>query len=257
MVTGDDLVAGWRRVGIRAGMAVIVHASLSSLGHVTGGAATVVDSLRTALGPAGTLVAPTFTEQVRDPDPTGAPDEALLTRRAAAPAFHPDLPCTTGAVPEAVRALPDSVRSTHPKVSVAAVGAHAAHLVAGHPLNFALGPGTPFARLHDLGGHILLLGVGHDRNTFLHHAETRSPHRRLRIRRFPLDVDGERVWVETTDVANDNGTHFPTVGRAFERHAGIEETLVGAARCRLLPIRPLVAYATGRLTELLAPGGPT
>ncbi|GIG56384.1 AAC(3) family N-acetyltransferase [Longispora fulva] len=253
-LTVSDLVEGWRAVGIRAGMALIVHSSLSSLGHVTGGAGTVVASLRAALGPAGTLVTPAFTEQVRDPagDHPGASGDMVVALRARVPVFHPALPTTMGAIPEAVRTLPDSLRSTHPKVSVAAIGAHAADIVSRHPLNFALGPGTPFGRLHDLDGHILLLGVGHDRDTFLHHAETLAPNRRLRVRRFPLVVDGERVWVETTDVANDNGTHFPTVGAAFERQWGIREVMVGAAPCRLLPIRPLVAFATRALTGLLA-----
>ncbi|MFE0102435.1 aminoglycoside N(3)-acetyltransferase [Streptomyces sp. NPDC059009] len=255
VLTRGDLVEGWRRAGVTEGMDLIVHSSLSSLGRVEGGAATVVDSLRTALGPTGTLVTPAFTWQVADPDPghVGVPDAGVRERRAAVPLFHPDLETTSmGAVPELVRALPESLRSSHPQASVAAVGARAAEIVARQTLGFAIGRTSPFGALHDLDGHILLVGVGHDRNTFLHYAETLTPRPRLKVRRFPLSVHGERVWTETLDVGNDNGRHFPAVGRAFEEWAGTEEVMVGAAACRLLPVRPLVEFAVRRLTQLLA-----
>ncbi|WP_345495251.1 AAC(3) family N-acetyltransferase [Nocardia callitridis] len=247
-------MARWHTIGLRAGMSVIVHSSLSRIGRVEGAAATVIASLRTVLGPTGTLVAPTFTWQVTDPAPSrvGIPDVEVMRRRAAVPTYHPDLPSTgMGAVAESLRCLPGSMRSAHPQASVAAIGARAADIVRRQTLGFAVGPTSPFGRLHDLGGHILLLGVGHDRNTFLHYAETLTPNPRLRIRRFPREFDGERVWVETLDVGNDNGRHFPTVGREFEERAGIEEVMIGDAPCRLIPAQPLVDFATRRLTELL------
>ncbi|WP_328297015.1 AAC(3) family N-acetyltransferase [Streptomyces sp. NBC_00435] len=259
MLRTGELVAGWREAGVAEGMALMVHASLSSLGRVDGGAATVVASLREAVGPTGTVAVPAFTWEVADPDPehVGAPDAGVTARREAVPLFHPGLPVTPalGAVPEALRALPDSVRSGHPQASVAAVGARAAEVTAGQTLGLALGRSSPFGRLDDLGGHILLIGVGHNRNSFLHYVESLVPRPRLRVRRFPMEVDGERVWIETPDVGNDNDTHFPTVGADFERHAGIVEVTVGAAVCRLLPVAALVDFAVPRLQELLDADG--
>ncbi|MCX5409097.1 AAC(3) family N-acetyltransferase [Streptomyces sp. NBC_00335] len=250
-----ELVAGWRAAGVGEGMALMVHASLSALGRVDGGAATVVASLREAVGPAGTVAVPAFTWEVADPDPehVGVPDAAVAARRAAVPLFHPGLPVTRalGAVPEALRSLPDSLRSRHPQASVAAVGARAAEVTATQSLGFALGRTSPFGRLHDLGAHILLIGVGHNRNSFLHYVESLAPRPRLRVRRFPMEVAGERVWVETPDVGNDNDTHFPVVGPDFERHAGIRPSRVGGAECRLLPVPALVDFAVPRLQELL------
>lgn len=252
-LTTAELVEGWCRAGVREGMVLIVHSSLSSLGRVEGGAASVIESLRTAVGSTGTLVMPAFTEQVADPEPghSGVPDAAASARRAVVPVFHPETPSTMGAVPEALRTLPDSLRSGHPQVSVCAVGAQADAVVSRQTLGFAVGRASPFGRLHDLDGHILLIGVGHNRNTFLHHAETLTPRPRLKVRRFPMEIDGERVWVETPDVGNDNDTHFPTVGREFEQQAGIREVMVGDAPCRLFPVRSLVSFAVPRLTELL------
>ncbi|NRQ33132.1 AAC(3) family N-acetyltransferase [Nonomuraea sp. NN258] len=253
-LTAADLARGWREAGVHDGMTIVVHSSLSSLGRVEGGAATVVESLLAAVGPAGNVVVPTFTPQVTDPEPehSGVPDTALRARRDAVPAFHPELPSPMGAVPEALRSRPDSVRGGHPQVSLAAVGPLAADIVRRQTLGFAVGRVSPFGRLHELGAHILLIGVGHNRNTFLHYAETLTPHPRLKLRRFPMEVDGERVWAEALDVGDDNSTHFPTVGGDFEAHAGIKEVMVGAAACRLLPVRELVPFAVRRLTELLA-----
>ncbi|MFJ8472271.1 aminoglycoside N(3)-acetyltransferase [Kitasatospora sp. NPDC094011] len=258
-LTTADLVDGWHRVGVRPGMALIVHSSLSALGRVEGGAAAVVASLREAVGPGGTVAVPAFTgSTVCDPAPyhAGLPSPKIAELRAAVPLFHADLPSPMGAVAETLRALPESLRSTHPQASVAAVGAHAREVTARRSLGWAVGRESPFGALHDLGGYVLLVGVGHNRNTFLHYAETFAPNRRLKLRRFPMELQGERVWIEAPDVGNDNDTHFPVVGREFEERAGIREVLVGTAPCRLVPVRELIPFAVRRLTELLAADGP-
>jgi aminoglycoside 3-N-acetyltransferase len=234
-------------------MHVIVHASLSSLGRVRGGASTVVESLLAAVGGSGTLVAPAFTPQVRDPFPDhrGAPDPGVQAHRDAVPVFTAELASPMGAIAEAVRTWPGALRSRHPQASVTAVGSRAAEIVSAQPLHFAVGPGSPFDRLHELGGHILPIGVGHNRNSCLHYAESRTARPRLKLRRFPMLVGDERIWCETTDVGDDNDTHFPVVGREYEHHADIEAVTVGAARTVLLPVRPFVTYARRRLTELV------
>lgn len=59
-VTRESLVAGLRCVGLRAGDNVVVHSSLSRLGHVEGGADAVIDALEEVVTADGTLVMPTF-----------------------------------------------------------------------------------------------------------------------------------------------------------------------------------------------------
>ncbi|MEV0074631.1 AAC(3) family N-acetyltransferase [Amycolatopsis sp. NPDC050768] len=234
-------------------MDMIVHSSLSSLGPVDGGAATVVNSLLRAVGATGTVVVPTFTPNVadRDPEHVGVPDEGVRERRDAVPTFHCTMPSSMGAVAEALRSLPGTVRSSHPQASVAAIGARAGQIVAGQPLGFALGRDSPLERLYDLRGAILLIGVGHNRNSFLHHAEALTPRPRLTLRRFPMITHRQRIWCETVDVADDKDTYFPLVGRDFERRFGIREAIVGRAGCRLFHARPFVDFAVQRLSEFL------
>lgn len=110
---------------------------------------------------------------------------------------------------------------------------------------------SPFDALYELGGFILLVGVGHNRNSFLHYAESLVAEPRLKQRRFPVLVRGERAWVETLDVGDDGDTHFPVVGREYEEHADITSTPVGHARALLLPVQDFVSFASPRLAELL------
>lgn len=113
----------------------------------------MVESLQAAVGERGTVVVPTFTRQVADPDPlcSGIPDPDVRARRDAVACFQPDMMSSMGAIPEALRNLPASMRSPHPQASVTAVGAQAASIVAEQPFAFALGRSSPFGRIYDLG----------------------------------------------------------------------------------------------------------
>ncbi|MFE6969200.1 aminoglycoside N(3)-acetyltransferase [Isoptericola sp. NPDC057653] len=252
----DEILDGWRALGVRAGDVLLVHASLSAFGPVAGGAATVVDSLCEAVGVSGTLVMPAFTPQIADPDPTvpGPPTPDVRARRDAVPLFTPATPSRMGAVAEELRAREGTLRSSHPQVSVVAHGPAASRVVARQSLAYGVGESSPFGAVRALGGRVLLIGVGHNRNTFLHHAEGRTPHHRRKLRRFPTLVAGERAWVETPDVADDLDTLFPVVGAEFEARGTTATLTVGGAVCRLFDADELVRFATGRFDELLRPG---
>ena len=64
-VLPEDLTEGFRRLGLREGDSVILHACLESFGVVDGGAAMVLHRLLGALGKKGTLLMPTFTSIAR------------------------------------------------------------------------------------------------------------------------------------------------------------------------------------------------
>ncbi|WP_051742104.1 aminoglycoside N(3)-acetyltransferase [Streptomyces xylophagus] len=258
VVTGKDLRAGFEELGLPSAAVVIAHASLSAFGHVDGGAATVLGALRDHLGPEGTVVVPAFTgDAVRDPHPGAGPDAGadVDADRAAVPLFHDGLPTLMGALPTALLADPDRLRSAHPQASVAAVGAQAREITERQPFAYAVGRDSPFDRLHALGAYILLLGVGHDRNSFLHYAESLIPNHRRKLRRFPYVVAGERVWVEVPDVGDDNGRHFPGVGAEAEREGLLRIGRIGAADCRLMASVPFTEFAHRRLQERLTREG--
>jgi len=151
-ITKDRIVADLQTLGLKAGDIVIVHSSLASLGSVEGGAQTVIRALLDVLGEAGTLMMPTF---------------------AGPPPF--DVKNTVsklGAITETFRTWPGAVRGFHPSHSVSVLGPKAQDLIRDHLASpSACGKNTPFGRLIDLGGKILLLGVDNDRNTTMHTLE--------------------------------------------------------------------------------------
>ena len=152
-VTRTDIAADLRGMGLEAGAEVMVHSSLSSLGHVEGGAATVVEAFLDVLGSAGTLMVPTFTHSGTEYfDPLVSPSK-------------------NGAITEAVRARPEAVRSLHPTHAVTAIGPDAGELVEEDLEHGALGRGCALDKLARRGGSVFLLGVDHIVNSTIHIGE--------------------------------------------------------------------------------------
>ncbi len=150
-VTRARIAGDLRALGVRPGGVLLVHSSISALGWVCGGAQAVVEALRDALGPGGTLVVPTHTGG--NSDPAGwahppVPEAWWPVIRAEMPAYDPALTPARGlgAVVELVRTQPGALRSAHPQVSFAALGPQAETITAGHALDSGFGERSPLAR---------------------------------------------------------------------------------------------------------------
>ena len=143
-----------RRLGVSRGGVLLVHTSFRAVRPVERGPLGLIEALREALGPEGTLVMPSW---------SGLDDEpfdALTTPSAD------DL----GIVAQTFWRLPGVRRSDHFH-AFAALGPHAAAITADPlPLPPHI-PASPVGRVHDLDGQVLLLGVGHSEDTTLHLAE--------------------------------------------------------------------------------------
>lgn len=242
-------------LGLLPGMTVMVHSSLSKVGWTVGGPVTIIRALLGVLGTAGTVVMPAESPDVSDPvswNDDRVKVEWHDTIRAHLPVFDPlTTPTTMGAIPEAFRTFPGTLRSNHPIVSVCANGRLAEKITEHHALDFCEGKGTPFEKLYTLDAHTLLLGVGFNRCSSLHYAESLVPARRTTISRFPIIQNGERVWVERPDMAFDNGVHFPVVGDKFTANGRIRAGRVGDADATLFSTRDLVDFAESYFLRVL------
>ena len=236
--TAASLAADVVQLGLTAGMTVMVHSSLGQVGWTEGGPITVIEALLDVLGPRGTLVMPAESPQLADP--------------ANPHVFDPQTtPTTMGAIPEAFRSYPGTRRSNHPLVSVCANGQRAHEITAQHALEFCEGRGTPFEKLYELDAWTLLLGVGFNRCTSLHYAESLVPNRRTMISRFPMIENGVRVWVEKLSMGTDNGTHFPIVGQRFVERGQVRSGKSAAPMRCCSPTRALVDFAERYFREVL------
>ncbi len=248
--TVESMLSDLRILGVQPGATVLVHSSLTSIGWVSGGAVAVIRALAAAVGENGTLVMPTHSTDLTEPAKWSAPpvpESWWETIRTTAPAYDPDLTPTRGMgkIPECFRKMKDALRSSHPHSSFCAYGAEAERVTDNHELAFGLGEGSPLARIYDMGGYVLLLGVGHGNNTSLHLSEHRAQLREKKIihEGAPVLVSGMRKWVTFEDLEADD-SDFPQIGSDYNKTAGdeVRSGKVGLADCQLMPQRGLVDF---------------
>ncbi|NPV46674.1 MAG: TIM barrel protein [Armatimonadetes bacterium] len=230
-LTKDQIVQGLKNLGVRPGMVVMAHSSLSAFGEVAGGANTVIEALLEAVGPQGTLLMPAM---------------------GSAPVFDvQETPSTVGTITDVFWRRADVTRSIHPTHSAAAKGPLADELLAGHVQQpTAIGPDSPWGRVaaHP-DGYILFLGCDQDRNTLLHTAEDMVNAAYLNtIQRDYLDAEGKRRTVVLE--------RFPGPHRDFIRHdrrfleaGAMTVGKIGNAVCRLMKASEILRLAVEALKE--------
>jgi aminoglycoside 3-N-acetyltransferase len=245
----EDLLA----LGVQPGMIVLVHSSMSKIGFVPGGPVTVIQALMELLTERGTLVMPTHTGGYSDPAPWRNPPVPVAWHqiiRDEMPAYDPQITPTRmmGAIPELFRTWPGVYRSSHPHDSFAAWGQHALTIIENHALALGMGEESPLARLYDIDGYVLLLGVGYGNNTSFHLSEVRANIRQLFRQGAPMWLNGRRVWQWFDDLDYDSDC-FPQIGIEFEQVHPVRIGKVGLADCRLFHQKTAVDFATDWLSR--------
>lgn len=261
LVPRSLLVRKLGQLGLVPGNVVMVHCRMSALGRVVGGAETVVRALLDVLGPGGTLAAYTGWQDAPPDDLDELDGEARRAYLEEQPAYDPRFALSSrdhGRVPEALRTWPGACHSGHPEAGVAAVGARAETLAGQHPYDDAYGRDTPYARLVESGGRVLVLGAPLDTVTLVHHAEAMAevPGKRRVSYGAPVIAGGERVWRTFHDIDTSEGA-LP-YGRVIGQRDYVEYLAsaalaagagrsgrVGEARAFLFDARGLVEHAVG------------
>lgn len=255
-------------LGVREGSILFVQASLRTVQPAAGGAVLMAQALLDVLGPEGTLVVPTHTSLNSLSSRAHKAVVKNMTREekaayvASLPPFDPftTLSEGMGALAEHVRNMSDSVRSTHPHTSFAAVGPRAMELMKVHDLNCHLGLNSPLGKLYEEDADNLLLGLEyHTGCTMMHLAEYMlakereaqggHAYRRPYWARIAA-ADTPDKWVPFEDLDLDDG-HFKQVGEEFEalgrERPGLSRGMVGAADSRLVSSKLIVDFTTSWL----------
>ena len=157
MYTKQELKNMIKEMGIESTDTLFIHSSMKAIGEVVGGADTVLDSFMEYLEN-GLLILPTHTwanmsesHNVYDPKKE---------------------PSCVGVLTNLFMKREGVVRSLHPTHSVAAYGKDNIEYIKGEEeITTPCGIGGCYDRLRERNAKILLLGVNHSRNTFIHCVE--------------------------------------------------------------------------------------
>lgn len=226
-----EIVGQLTSLGVRRGGVLLVHASFRAARPVEGGPAGLVAALRDAIGPDGTLVMPSWSDEDDEPfDPATTPSGPSL-----------------GVVADTFWRLPGVQRSNQ-FFAFAAAGPMATRITADPLALPPHRPDSPVGRVCELDGQVLLVGVGHDANTTLHLAEILAgvpygvPHHCTVVR------DGHKVRIDYLE--NDHCCERFALADGWLGDRNLQAVgTVSHAHARLARSRDIVQVARERLTR--------
>lgn len=252
-ITKSRLVADLKKLGVRQGDTIILHASVKAIGWVVGGPDVVIQALLDVLGDEGTLMMYVGWED--SPYRLAEWDEEW--QQAYLKECPPFDPKTSRAyrnwsiLTEYLRTWHGAYRSANPDASCVAVGARAKWLTENHPLQYGYGQGSPLAKLCEAKGKVLLLGAPFSTITLLHYAENlaKVPDKHIVRYKMPILRDGKRVWVGIEefdtcgDVLPNAEEYFKIVPCEFLSFGKGISGKVGNAQSHLFDANELVNFA--------------
>lgn len=158
--TKETLMEDFRNMGLTGKETIMIHSSMKSIGEVEGGGETVIDAWMEFFKE-GLLLAPTHTwDQMSE-------TYNVFDREKE--------PGCVGILPNLLRKRAGVVRSLHPTHSIAAYSADTAkaekYIAGEENACTPCPPGGAWDRLRQEKAKILLLGVTHIRNTYIHSIE--------------------------------------------------------------------------------------
>ena len=225
MLTKQDIFTFLEENGIKHDDKIAVHAALRSVGPIENGADGLIDAMSSYLDK-GLLIIPTHTW-----------DE--VCREHPFYDVRTSVPCI-GTLAKVAAFRKDGVRSLHPTHSVTAFGPGAADFVKGEELCGSPAPlNSSLSKLYEEHGKILLIGVGLERNTYLHSVDERLDiPDRLNQNPFVItikDYDGNLIQsppFHTHYTANSDqcvSEYYPNYKEAFDYTGAVKYGKLGNA----------------------------
>lgn len=251
MNTRESLIKDLAQMGLTGKETILIHSSMKAIGETDGGADTVLDALMEFFTD-GLLLLPTHTwKTINEDNPVYDPDNT---------------PSCVGLLTNMFMKREGVIRSLHPTHSMAGFGRNAVEYLKGEEDNNT--PCTPhgcYDRLRECGGKILLVGVGHERNTFIHSVEevlnvpNRLSDTPMHLKIVMPDKTIKDVWVRKH--YNKNQPHisedFVKLEQAFYDCGGAKKVVFGNAKsilCDAKRIFEIVRYVIAPDPECIVTG---
>jgi aminoglycoside 3-N-acetyltransferase len=236
----DSLTTDLRHLGLTAGQPVVVHAALRAVGPVDGGADTVIRALLETLGSRGTLLFPNL----------NIPHEFTAANPPRFDLQKDPIRQRLGILPQVFKESHAREFSRHATHAMMGAGPHCAGLFAGHELaGLPCGPGTPWWRLGEIGGAILLLGATQQNNTSIHGPEEAHANYQLSAEMIEGVVIDRGVEHRVASRLHrwGNRSDFSRINPWLEKAGGLRRGRVGDAECLLVDAKIFQAQTVARL----------
>jgi len=223
----NEIKEGLARLGVKPGMMLEVHCSLSRFGHVDGGAPTVIEALKSAVGPGGAIVMPSFKDSPWLPLNEADKKLGLTLKIKLLKGGEPR--SGMGIVSDTFRNMPDVVTGEgHFRVSAWGKDAekHAAHW---------------FTHLIESGGHALLLGVDIYRMSSMHCVEDILPTEIKSM--FRPSEEARKIYPESEwfiEAWTPRARPWHTIQKRAYEKGFITDTMIGGCKCMLAEIKNVV-----------------
>ncbi len=246
MVSLNELVSGFKKLGLKPGDTVMVHSSYKSFGGVEGGPQTVIDALLTVLTPEGTLLMPAFTlsfcEQFNETgkglfDLNNSPSENV------------------GILAEFLRKMPATKRSADPIHSVSAYGKLADELTTITDKS-TFGKDSVYGKLHRLNAWIMSLGVNYTSGgNFVHYVEELLgvDYRYYKDFSGEIVIDGEKHLDTFTYYVRDRERNLKTnvepLGKILEEKGLVNITKIGKSTIKMFRTQDIFRIETEEIKK--------
>ena len=246
-ITKDILSHKFSQLGIMQGDTLLVHASLSSLGYVVGGAEALFLALRDVIGEKGTIVVPSQTVEISDPASwqyPPVPQEWHDVIRSSMPAYSKNLSYSKamGAFSQFIGILPDSIRSNHPMYSFTAIGEKASEIIGQDSFDFPFGDESSLGRMYSIGAKVLMIGTDFETNTSLHLAENRLNREVIQERSKILTEHGEK-WISFKNIELDIYDDYLEIQKNFMEQYTVNHISINEGNVYLFDMKECVDFA--------------
>jgi aminoglycoside 3-N-acetyltransferase len=236
MHTKLDIINQLKNMGAPTDKPVIVHTSLRAIGEVEGGAQGLLNAfIEYFTKDGGLLCIPTHTWANFDNKKDIILD--MLDNKTC-----------IGVLPNVAVSDKRGVRTENPTHSLKVFGAREMVEKFIESDKMVLTPTSPngcYGKIFDMDGCVLLVGVGHDKNTYLHCVEEmlNLPNRisdkavDMKIKDSDGVIKNRKFCYMRTDVIYDVSVFFPKLEPAFRAHGGVKDGVIGNATAQLCSAR--------------------
>lgn len=253
LITESRLKSDLMNAGLKGGDVVMLHASIKAIGELVGGPDIVISAIMEIIGQSGTLLMYVGWED----DPyhlkrwSHEKQHAYLSEL---PSFNINTSRAKrdhGILAEFLRTTPGVLRSQNPGASVCALGKNAEYFTKNHPINYGYGIGSPFQKLCQLNGKILVLGSSLAHITLYHYAESicKVPNKRIVKWKCPIMQNNEKTWLEIEEydtsqgIVNWEGDYFPLITEDYIKEMSAPMYKIGNANSYLFEANHLNDFA--------------